>query len=376
MKNGANKMPQDSYLLNSNGPKFVPKDPNNYTFSEFKEGIGRCLHGQDSKAVMDEAGWLLYFYNYQPPIGQRSKTCKEILWTLTEDQKQIDQEHFWEKVQTFYTIFNFDLRSFEQVWEYEHKIENIIPQTVWPHTKIRNRFKNAKKSKMVKISPLETSLKIPKITQECKYLVFPVIITRYIEDYHLEKRDLDGFGEGIFIVDGESNLIDCMKINDFWLLDEQLSLRRKHLYRAKDSSRAMEFVCWNFDDLEKAIPLLYDDVEALNVELETNDLFNIFDFVYNENPPDLLIREMGRDLYNPNWFRWNKDSYYLFSVDKNNSPRLSPKRGSKKAKFFDLYGEKVEKLDNEAQKRGLEAVLDKRDIKNFKRILKYEVKKP
>ena len=366
-------MPQDSYLLNSNGPKFVPKDPNNYSFSEFRDGIRRCLKGQDSKAVMDEAGWLLYFYNYMPPKGQRSRTCKEILWELTDNQKQVDEEHFWEKVGTFYTIFNFDLRSFEQVWEYEQKIENIIPQAVWPHTKIRNRFKNAKKSKMVKISPSEESLKVPEITQECKYLVFPVIITRYIGDYHVEKRDIDGFGEGIFIVDGNQNIVDCMKINDFWLLDEQLSLRRKHLYRAKNSFQVMEFVCWNFDDLEKAIPLLYDNAEQLNVELETNDLFNIFDFVYNESPPDLLIREIGRNLYEPNWFRWNKDSYYLFSVDKNNSPRLAQQRSSRKAKYFDLYGKKIEKMDNEAQKRGLEAVLDKRDIKNFKRILKYKV---
>ena len=366
-------MPQDSYLLNSNGPKFVPKDPNNYTFSEFREGVNRCLRGHDSKAVMDEAGWLLYFYNYFPPKGQRSRLCKEILWELNEDQKQVNMEKFWDKVSVFYTIFNFDLRSFEQVWEHDQCIEEIIPQAVWPHTKIRNRFKNPKKSKMIKICPSEERLTVPEASNECKYMVFPVIISRYIGDYHLEKRDLDGFGEGIFIVDGNSDIVDCFKINDFWLLDEQLSLRRKHLYRAKDSSQVMEFVCWNFNDLENAIPLLYDDIELLNVELETNDLFNIFDFIQNESPPDLLIREMGRNLYEPNWFRWNKDSYYLYSVDKNNSPRLMQQRSSRKAKYFDLYGKKIEKMDVEAQKRGLEAVLDKRDVKNFKRILKYKV---
>lgn len=366
-------MPQDSYLLNSNGPRFTPKDPNNYTYSEFKDGIRRCLKKGDSKAVMDEAGWLLYFYDYIPPTKQRSRPCKEILWDLTDDQKQVNKETFWDHVTTLYTIFNFDLRSFEQVWEYQHSIENIIPQIIWPHTKIRNRFKNPKKSKMIKVCPSEDQLNIPKINQECKYLVFPVVICRYIGDYHLEKYDLDGFGEGIFVVDGESNIVDCYKINDFWLLDEQLSLRRKHLYRAKGGSPVMEVVCWNFDELEQAIPLLYDDFEELNVAIETNDLFNIFDFIQNENPPDLLIREMGRDLYEPNWFRWNKDSYYLFSVDKNNSPRLSPKRDSRKAKFFNLYGDKIERLDNEARKRGAEAVLDKRDVKNFKRILKYQV---
>lgn len=368
-------MPQDPYLLNSKGPKYYPKDANNYTFSEFRRGIKRCMGKQDSKAILDEAGWLLYFYDYIPPKNQRKKlTCKEILWGLTEDQRQIDPDKFWDKVTTLYTLFNFDLRSFEQVWEYQHSIEDIIPQAVQNHTRLRHRFNNPKKSKMVKICPNEDKLKLPSITQECKYLVFPVVVCKYVGDYHLEKRELDGFGEGVFVSDGNGELVDCYRVNDFWLLDEQLSLRRKYLYRAKDSSQVQELVCWNFTELENAIKVLYDDYEELEVDFELNELFNVFNEVDNDSPPDLLVREMGRDLYNPNWFRWNKDSYYLFSVDKNNSPRLKQKRASQKAKYFDLYGKKVEKLDNKAKQKGFEAVMDKRDVKNFKKILKYKVK--
>ena len=38
------------------------------------------------------------------------------------------------------------------------------------------------------------------------------------------------------------------------------------------------------------------------------------------------------------------------------------------------HDKKVEKLDNQAKQKGFEAVMDKRDVKNFKKILKYKVK--
>ena len=63
---------------------------------------------------------------------------------------------------------------------------------------------------------------------------------------------LDNFGEGTFVVDNQNNVVDCLRINDFWLLDQPLDTRLKFMWRCKDYETKPWFRCWNMKEVYRA----------------------------------------------------------------------------------------------------------------------------
>lgn len=351
-------MRNDPYILNRYNNEFQgDKDIEDYHcgWSKFLSLVRRISDGSGMmpgekrvRYLFDINCWLLLFHGYRKERDTRIGHV--IIDSLDENVEEVDEETFKYNVKTLYTAFHFDLKSFYEVWEYQHNIKRLLRQIVRKEFLIGNRFAPAVKRRykpryQLICHPTEyDDLPVPKTHRILDGLIFPVIITKNNGNYKTERLELTNFGEGDFITcNGE--VIDCIRINDFWQTRNHLKQRLAFSFLVEtDYDEAPMIICNNMTDIAEAWKLI------------------------GANQDDgILVRSLGENLYQNYWLLLNKDSAFVaaytktgYSLDK----RVVNKRG-----FVTLEGRHIGTMEYTDTALKQMRWLDQYDLARFKKIV-------
>lgn len=307
------------------------------------------MPGKTTKNVLlDLNCWFLLFNGY---VSQDDKRLgAKIISDENIDVMKIDEALFAANVKRLYTVFHFNLRSFYEVWTYQHDIVRLLHQIVRDDFFIGNRFvRRAKRQwkahyELICLPTRYDDIPLPRRHRVLDGLLFPVIVSLNKGPYRIERLEVTNFGDGDFITcDGE--IIDCIRVNDFWQTRNHLKQRLAFSFLVQtDYDEAPMIVCNNMRDIENAWRLL------------------------GANKSDgVLIRSLGENLYENYWLILNKDSAFVgaytqkgYSLSKN----VRNKRG-----FVTLEGKHVGSLGYSYTALKNMAWLDAFDIERFSRIV-------
>lgn len=325
-------MREDPYILNrQSNEKFSEKDNENYHcgWSRFLRLVTSITENKEKmpgkknmKHLLDVNCWLLLFHGYSK---KRDTRFAHTIIDELENTTDVDENLFKNNVKTLYTIFHFNLKSFYEVWEYQHNIKRLLHQIVREQFFIGNRFASAKKRRwkppyqLICSPTIYDNIGTPKLHQILDGLIFPVLVSKNNGNYKAERLELTNFGEGDFITcNGE--VIDCIRINNFWQTRNHLKQRLTFSFLVEtDYDEAPMIVCNNMKDIEEAWRML------------------------GANPKDgVLIRSLGENLYENYWLLLNKESAFVGAYTQSGytlNPRVSNKRG-----FITLEGRHVGNL--------------------------------
>lgn len=281
--------------------KFMQEEESVHRFWERTYGKRNTL-----APSLDVDGWKLWFCDYLF-VRWDETPCKDIPF---KESKVVQGQDFVDKVMELNKFFMFNPTDFIKVYEYQHDLEAILRQC------IQKQFRRNKTGRFCKIVPdREVVIPTPKISLMCRSLSFPLVVTEAGEDIKVERVDVDAFGDGDFVtIDGE--IIDCVRINDFWLTDEPFSLRKKFLGRAKKESKEY-YICWNFKHMREAVMMI--------------------------GKPDILCFEVSQTPENYNWFRLCGSSWYLGN-SRNTFPKAyNVQRDNIKLYKYNLDGQRLTK---------------------------------
>ncbi|MBQ2174366.1 MAG: hypothetical protein II453_04590, partial [Alphaproteobacteria bacterium] len=95
--------------------------------------------------LLDLNCWLLLFHGYMGHDDKRLGIC--IVEEENIQVSDVSKELFAKNVKLLYTIFHFNLRSFYEVWSYQHDIVRLLHQVVRDDFFIGNRFVKRQKRK-------------------------------------------------------------------------------------------------------------------------------------------------------------------------------------------------------------------------------------
>lgn len=243
------------------------------------------------KRLMDVNCWALLFYGYEGISDKR--IGYEIVKDIGENVYDVDKDKFSENVKKLFTFFHFDLKSFYEVWRYQHNIQRLLHQIVRKPYFIGNRFAMKKyrmwspKVQLVCYPSKHERIPLPKMHRILDGLLFPVILSKNNKEYRIERLETTNFGEGDFLTCNHE-IIDCIRINNFWQTRNHLKQRLSFSFLVEtDYEEAPMIVCNNFKDMEVAWDMLGAD--------ERNGV---------------LIRSLGEDLYQNYWILLNKESAF------------------------------------------------------------------
>ena len=212
-----------------------------------------------------------------------------------------------------------------------------------PHKKkVRKLINNAYKSR---ISLNEDKyIPLPYRNRVCDGKVWPCIVTNNPPSYLIKKIEVNGYGEGLFLVGVDDLIYDVLKINDLWLVDTPLDNRLKFGSKAKGYNVAE-----------------YSVVYSWRTALDFGRLMDC-------NKTDgLLIRPCHEDFFDTSWFEWSRTSLiYCCSIK---GKLQIANRKSSEPDYYTLEGDLGEV--NPYEQRVFERIwLDDFDIKEFQQILK------
>lgn len=225
-------MRDDPYSLNPYNNESFQTNNNVYvSWNRFFNAIRRIREkhitpGDTTKTILlDKHCWLLFFYGY------RSNNDKRLGYDIIQEinNQQIDEKTFTQNVKTLFTIFDFDLKSFYEVWEYQHNIERLLYQIVREDFFIGNRFSKKEKQwkskyQLICYPTKYDNIKMPQIHRVLDGLVFPVLVSKNNHNYQVQRLNTTNFGDGDFIT-CNNEIIDCIRINNFWQTRNHLKQR-------------------------------------------------------------------------------------------------------------------------------------------------------
>lgn len=344
-------MKDDPYSVNPfNHDSFEIKNEICVSWNSFLNAINRIIEKdivpgtKTQYALLDKNCWLLFFYGYRE---KNKKFAKDII--KNENYHCVDEKLFTYNVKILFTIFDFDLKSFYEVWSYQHNIKRLLHQVVNERFFIGNRFSKKKgrikrpKHQLVCWPSRYEEINPPKIHRILDGLLFPVMVSKNNHNYQVQRLETTNFGDGDFIT-CNNEIIDCVRINDFWQTRNHLKQRLSFSFLVQtDYDEAPMIICNNMNDIEKAWKIL------------------------NANPNDgILIRSLGENLYENYWLILNKDSSFVAMYTKKG---FSLNRGSNKRGFVTLEGRHVGPLGYSYTALKKMNWLDKFDINRFQKIV-------
>lgn len=348
-------MNDDPYILNScKNDQIKPKQDYHAGWNKFFRAIKRVEDkrttpsAQTKAILLDVNCWLLLFYGYEYYQKQSDSRIGYVI--LNDDiNKEVNSNLFQTNVKRLFSIFYFDLKSFYEVWEYQHNIERLLYQVVQERFFLGNRFSDKprywKPQYELICTPSQYSLlPIPKLNIVLDGLLFPVIVSRNDGNYQVERLDITNFGTGDFIT-CNGKVIDCIRINDFWQTRSHLKQRLAFSFLVRsDYDESPMIVCNNMKDIENAWKLLRADSQN-----------------------GILIRSLGEDLYQNYWMLLNKDSAFVAMYTKTGFSM--GRNGHNKRGFVTLEGKHIGSLGYTHTALKKIMWLDDFDIQRFRQIV-------
>lgn len=346
-------MRDDPYSLNPYNNESFQTNNNVYvSWNRFFNAIRRIREkhitpGDTTKTILlDKHCWLLFFYGY------RSNNDKRLGYDIIQEinNQQIDEKTFTQNVKTLFTIFDFDLKSFYEVWEYQHNIERLLYQIVREDFFIGNRFSKKKKKQwkskyqLICYPTKYDNIKMPQIHRVLDGLVFPVLVSKNNHNYQVQRLNTTNFGDGDFIT-CNNEIIDCIRINNFWQTRNHLKQRLSFSFLVDTSfDEAPMIICNNMTDIQTAWKMLNANVED-----------------------GILIRSLGENLYENYWLILNKDSAFVAMYT--HSGYSMSKYGTNKRGFVTLEGKHIGTLGYTYTALKKMRWLDSFDIERFQKIV-------
>lgn len=310
--------------------------------------------------LRDPYGFALLCEDYKPIYGgvdtDTNPSCeKAFLNGFNTPFDSVLKHKFSFKVllDLLYRGYYFDYDLAMNIYEMQNNPLRIFKEIMNGHGFIMNRLAPNKK-KVGKLMNFAYDSKItlnenrpigiPYKHRVCDGKTWPCIVSRSYQAADVVKDDTDGFGEGLFIVNNHNNIIDCLKINDLWLVDTSLDNRLKFAVHSRNH-----------------------EVEPFMKAFSWRSAFDAGKILKCNKDEGLLIRPCHEDYFKNIWFEWSKNSL-IYCCSINNELRIS-NRGKSKPDFFTLEGYLGEV--NPYEKRLYERIwLDDFDIQEFQRILK------
>lgn len=249
--------------------------------------------------------------------------------------------------------FNYDLAM--NVYNMQKNPLRIFKEIMNGHGYIMNKFAPNKKKvgKLMnyayesKITLDENRpIEIPVKHRVCDGKTWPCIVSRSFIGAKIVKDDTNGYGEGLFIVTDKNEIIDCLKINDLWLVDTPLENRLTFGFHSRNYNVLpyMKSFSWR----------------------STFDAARILNCNKNEG---ILVRPCYEDYFNTTWFEWSKSSL-IYCCLINGKLQIANRKTSKPDYYtLDGYLGEVPPYEERVYER---IWLDDFDIKEFQKILELE----
>lgn len=246
--------------------------------------------------------------------------------------------------------FNYDLAI--NIYNMQKNPLSIFKQIMNGHGYVMNKFAPYKKhvGKLMnyayesKITLSEGSpINPPYKHRVCDGKSWPCIVSKSFSVSKLKKDDINGYGEGLFLVDENSMIIDVLKINDLWVTDTPLENRLKFGVHARNL---------------KMLP--YMKAFSWRSTLEAGKILGC------NKRNGILVRPCHEDFFKTTWFEWSKTSL-IYCCLINGKLQIANRKRSK-PDFYTLEGDLGEV--NPIEERVNEKIwLDDFDIKEFQKIL-------
>lgn len=249
--------------------------------------------------------------------------------------------------------FNYDLAM--EIYKMQKNPLRIFQEIMNGHGYVMNRLKPNKKKvgKLMnyayesRITLDENKMiSVPYKHRICDGKVWPCIISESYSGAFVKKDETDGFGEGIFVVNNKEHIIDCLKINDLWLVDTPIENRLSFCVHSRNYEIApyMKAFSWR---------------SALNAGK-----------ILGLNKRDgILVRPCYENFFKTTWFEWSERSI-IYCCNINGNLQISNRKKSK-PDFYTLDGSLAE--INPYEERIYERIwLDDFDIKEFQKIFELE----
>lgn len=248
--------------------------------------------------------------------------------------------------------FNYDLAL--NVYNMQHDARFIFRQIMNGQGYIRNRMKPNKQSvgklmnfacdSQINLNENEF-INTPFVHRLCDGKSWPCIISDSYNHAKVVKADTSGFGQGLFIINENNKIIDCLKINDLWIADTPLENR---LTFASN--------CREYDVLP------YMKAFSWRSALEAGKILGC------NKTNGILVRPCYENYFESTWFEWSKNSL-IYAYFINGEIRVG-KSGSSKPDFYLLEGDGSVGAINPVEERETERVwLDDFDVKEFQQIM-------
>lgn len=360
-------MIKDSYSISSNfRPKKSASHCNVKEFFEMFEDfytkvLMRKVPDLDHR-MCDPYGFALLCKDYEPIFDSieynENPSCKEAflnIYTTPFDSLYKHKFPFKLLLDLLYRgyYFNYDLAM--NIYQMQNNPLEIFKQIMNGHGYIMNRLKPNKK-KVGKLMNYayeskitldeEREIKIPFKHRVCDGKTWPCIISESFNAATVKKDDTDGFGEGLFVINEKNHIIDCLKINDLWLVDTPVENRLSFGVHSRNYQIApyMKAFSWRS-------------------ALDAGKILNL-----NKNN-GILIRPCYENYFNTTWFEWSKTSL-IYCCNINGKLQIANRKTSK-PDFYTLEGDlgEVDPFEERVYER---IWLDDFDIQEFQQILTLE----
>jgi len=251
-----------------------------------------------------------------------------------------------------YRAYYFDYNLALKVYRMQHSAFDIFNQIMNGQGYIINRLAPQKKKvrKLMnnaynsKISLNEDKhIAIPYKHLVCDGKTWPCIVSNNFAGGIIKKAEIDGYGEGLFLIGNDNLIYDVLKVNDLWITDTPLDNRLKFAPKCREYETAP-----------------YMKVYSWRTALEAGKVIGC-----NKNN-GILVRPCFEDYFDNTWFEWSANSLiYCCSI---NGKLQIANRKTSEPDYYTLEGEFGEV--NPYEERVYERIwLDDFDIKEFQQVL-------
>lgn len=246
--------------------------------------------------------------------------------------------------------FNYDLAM--DIYNMQQNPLKIFKEIMNGHGYVMNRLKPNKK----KVGKLMNYAYESKITLDenriinvpfkhrvCDGKTWPCIVSESYSGAFVKRDETDGFGEGLFIINNKEHIIDCLKINDLWLVDTPLENRLSFCVHSRNFEIAPYMKAFSWRSALDAGKIL-----GLNKR------------------DGILIRPCYENFFKTTWFEWSERSL-LYCCNINGKLQIANRKTSK-PDFYTLEGD-LGDVDPYEERIYERIWLDDFDIKEFQKIL-------
>lgn len=312
--------------------------------------------------MCDPHGFALLCKDYEPNYGQiehdGNPSCHDAwlnVWKTPYDSDYKFKFPFKILLDLLYRgyYFNYDLAM--EVYKMQNNPFKIFEQIMNGHGYVMNRLKPNKKKvgKLMnyayesRITLSENrKINIPYKHRVCDGKVWPCIVSESYNGAIVKKDDIDGFGEGLFVITDKDHIIDCLRINDLWLVDTPLENRLSFGVHSRNYEVAP-----------------YMKVFSWRSALEAGKVLGL------NKKNGILVRPCYENYFKTSWFEWSETSL-LYCCSINGKLQIANRKTSK-PDFYTLDGclGEISPFEERIYER---IWLDDFDIKEFQQILNLE----